>query len=157
MSPSSRQVALAVAQIAEYALAFALPPSKWGRLHLTALLDCGGPAAAAEVAAVPPTGSNKKQPGLGEQGTTGIKALGVRELTYKLCFVACHTQARARQRCPASSPHDPDHTGVLAPVACQGPAAASADPPAWQAASSRPAAGRCAGGGGVGRPDQHQS
>lgn len=38
-------------------------------------------------------GNNKKQAGLGDQGIGGIKSMGVRELTYKLCFVACHTQA----------------------------------------------------------------
>lgn len=27
-------------------------------------------------------------------GVTGMKSLGVRELTYKLCFAACYTMVR---------------------------------------------------------------
>jgi hypothetical protein len=54
--------------------------------------------------------AGRVQDGLGTEGATGLKALGVRELTYKLSFLACmvqpadarvrltHTHARTPQR-----------------------------------------------------------
>lgn len=33
-----------------------------------------------------------------DSGVTGLKALGVRELTYKLCFMACSAQVRMTKR-----------------------------------------------------------
>lgn len=39
-------------------------------------------------------GGSKKAPGLSDMGVTGMKSLGVRELTYKLCFAACYTMVR---------------------------------------------------------------
>jgi hypothetical protein len=49
-----------------------------------------------EVADAPPmrAGGSKKAPGLTDMGVTGMRSLGVRELTYKLCFAACYTMVR---------------------------------------------------------------
>ena len=38
-------------------------------------------------------GSDRRGNG-GQEGVTGIKYLGARELTYKLAFLACSTQVR---------------------------------------------------------------
>ena len=45
------------------------------------------------------SGAGRPQEGAGAEGSTGLKALGVRELTYKLSFLACMIQpADARVR-----------------------------------------------------------
>ena len=47
------------------------------------------------------SGAGRPQEGAGAEGSTGLKALGVRELTYKLSFLACMIQpadARVRRR-----------------------------------------------------------
>ena len=41
-----------------------------------------------------------------ESGVTGINALGVRELTYKLCFMACSTSVRPPLVLPVRMPPD---------------------------------------------------
>jgi len=46
------------------------------------------------------SGSTRGQDGMAQEGTQGLKMLGVRELTYKLCFLANMVQsAEARVWC----------------------------------------------------------
>ncbi|RKP38441.1 putative DNA unwinding-related protein [Dimargaris cristalligena] len=52
-------------------------------------------------------GQGRTREGYGEDGVTGLKALGVRDLTYRLAFLACHVR-----RADARTGHSGDSTDI---------------------------------------------
>ncbi|ORZ17062.1 DNA replication licensing factor mcm6 [Absidia repens] len=84
----------------------------WGQMHFT-----GTPIVIPDVAAFRTPGTsvetqrdteNRSKEGLANEGVTGLKSLGVRDLTYKLSFLSCMVQPTTIHTTSSSNLHGDD-------------------------------------------------